>query len=615
MKKICFIIIMVVFSLFMTSCTETYTKEGELKKFFSSHSFDLTYSIKVPNQKAIIFKFVQTEDAFLMEYVADFGSEDLSIIIDKDNNLFYDLGKNIALVESEQEEIDEEIDAFDYIYNIQESENMLTFDFDMVEYIESMDMDLSGMILYADDVSFTCYFSDQKISRFDYEVNGVKSIIRVMNYVYGKNNSSIDAGIEIEMPELESCVKMSEEELSDHILTGASGDIDNYRLTVENYNVALTNGEILKTSFKGYIYDDTNGVKVKTLEIDDVVIDESNYTENGNYLIQVYKDYCGKRLTADIVLQVKNDMVVESIAKLDMIEKLNYMFKLDEYIYLCDDKYLYKFDIECKELLGKLDLKCIGNSHYVKDDYLYVAAHYPYDTTYNDSDSYLGTVTKIKLSEFKVEKQVHVNCLPKSIIVDKRDNVILSKGANQHVDIDQVDMETGKLTHIFSGYQNDVLLYDEVDDAITVLTYGHSGGNDLFKYNGSKWEEVGYSSIQNVLVYLKLGDSYVTDEGLYKYDMLKNEYYLEKFDYGKDVDSDLTLEVTGVFVDDGKAYILERYLFQYDPLNLIVYDIETKVYFRYMVSEQYQKDFTYMYADSGYVFIVFDDLEIIKVKI
>ena len=97
--------------------------------------------------------------------------------------------------------------------------------------------------------------------------------------------------------------------------------------------------------------------------------------------------------------------------------------------------------------------------------------------------------------------------------------------------------------------------------------------------------------------------------------MLTNEYYLEKFDYSKDIDSDLTLEVTGVTVDDGKAYILERYLFQYDPLNLIVYDIETQVYFRYMVSKQYQKDFTYMYADSGYVFIVFDDLEIIKVKI
>ena len=63
-------------------------------------------------------------------------------------------------------------------------------------------------------------------------------------------------------------------------------------------------------------------------------------------------------------------------------------------------------------------------------------------------------------------------------------------------------METGELTHLFRGYQDDVLIYDEVGDAITLLTYGHSGANDLFKYNGTKWEEVGYSSIQNVLVYL-----------------------------------------------------------------------------------------------------------------
>ena len=47
---------------------------------------------------------------------------------------------------------------------------------------------------------------------------------------------------------------MSQTELTDHINMGASGDVDNYELVVLRHNIVEINGEILKKSFEGYIY-------------------------------------------------------------------------------------------------------------------------------------------------------------------------------------------------------------------------------------------------------------------------------------------------------------------------------------------------------------------------
>lgn len=627
MKKIYIFFIIIVFSIFMVSCEGSYSKENELKRFFNSHSVDIYCKIRIPNKPAASFTIVATENAFLMESSTVLGNdEELSIIVDKDNNLFYNLGESIAHVKLEPEEdaeiepeeddeIIEEVDPFDYISNIYKSETMMTFDFNMVEYMELIDSSFSNMIPSDEVVTGSCYFDEQKIKQLEYKIGEVKVIIKVNNYVYYDYVSSEDVGIKIDIPNIDECVSMSEAELSEHISTGASGDVDNYELVIKDYNIAEINGEIIKDSFRGYIYDKTNDVIVKGLNIDDVYFDMQNYLEQGDNNIKACIDYVGKQLAAEIILDVKKDIVIEEITTLDEIGKLKYIFELDDYLYVCDEKYLYKYDLECQEVLGKLDLQCIGIDHFVRDDYLYVAAHYPYTTTYNPSNSYKGTVTQIRLSDFTIEKQVHVNCLPRSIIVDNRGSVILSKGANQHVYVSEVNMETGMLTSLFSSYQNDVLLYDPLDDEITVVTLDHTGDNDLYKYNGVAWERKGYSQLEIDDYCLKVDDSYVTSNGVYYKHSVTNEYVFEEFEYAEDNELKYGNDILFATVGDGKAYIAESKRFDDVVRNLIVYDLETKTYVRYMISEEDRKLILFMYENSGYVFMIHEDGSIYKVKI
>lgn len=621
MKKIYLLLVFFAFAVFMTSCAEisigeTSAKEKELKNFFNSDLVDINYKIRIPNQPTVAFKIVGNENAFLINSSSLDNDEKLSIIIDKDNNLFYNLGKNIAHVKlNDEDEITFEVDPFDYITNIQEGETMLKFDFNMSEYMELVDIGLSNIILFDDVVTFTCYFKEGRIVQLEYNIDEIKVIVKVVNYQNSDNITSEEAGIVIDIPDLDECVSMSQTELTEHINMGASGDVDNYELVVLRHNIAEINGEILKKSFDGYIYDKTNGVKIKDLDINDVYFDMQNYLELGDSKIKVCVDYVGKQFATDIILEIKKDIIVEEITTLNEIGNLKYMFKLDDYLYVCDEKYLYKYDFDCQEVLGKLDLQCIGVDHFVKDDYLYVAAHYPYTTTYNPSGSYKGTVTKIKLDDFVIEKQVHVNCLPRSIIVDNRGSVILSKGSNQHVYIDEVNMETGDLTNLFTGYQNDVLLYDPLDDAITVITLGHTGDNGLYKYNGAGWEYKGDSPLEFDDYFLKVEDSLVSDKGVYCKNSITNEYMFIEFEYAEDEDLAYSAQIRNATVGDKKVYIAESQFFDETARNLIVYDLETKTYVRYMISLEYRKTVLFMYEYLGYLYMIHEDGYIYKVKI
>lgn len=293
------------------------------------------------------------------------------------------------------------------------------------------------------------------------------------------------------------------------------------------------------------------------------------------------------------------------------LNDLAYGFKIGDYAYLCDKKYLYKYDAKFTAFYGKLDLKCQGISHYVKDGYLYVAAHYPYTTTYNDSDSYDGSVTQINLYNFSIVKQVHVKCLPESIIVDNRGYVYLSRGANQHVNNVQVNMETGELTPIFSGYQGDILLYDSVNDAIIALTPRITSDNYIYKYDGSKWVKEGIASMETPKVYYKENDSYVSPYGIYEFDSLTNAFVLNAFELEK-----LPMYYINYAAADSEiAYILGSNKYDEDKVNiLVVYDLETDQIDAIQIPKKYQSNVTFAYVYSGDLYVGNTNGSIIRFK-
>ena len=83
--------------------------------------------------------------------------------------------------------------------------------------------------------------------------------------------------------------------------------------------------------------------------------------------------YYGATFTAEIKANKIKNAEVETVK--NILAKLTYGFSIDNNIYLCDERYLYKFDPKSNELIGKIDLQSIGKSHYVKDDFLYIFTH------------------------------------------------------------------------------------------------------------------------------------------------------------------------------------------------------------------------------------------------
>ena len=515
MKKIYFALIIIFLSTFMASCKPNNV--DELDNFLNSHSFDMIIKETSNGEDVDILKIVGTKKALLVEpMIKTKEGIKVPIIIDKSNNLFY-LCDNKPIHVKLEKKINK-IEIYDYVTNIKDETEYITFDFNIGKYKELFDQKLIDNLPDIENINIVCLFDENgKISELKYDYKDITTKIQVFNYTNNKKKDAVDIGIEeIDVPEIEDCRTLIYEELLEYI-------------------------------------------------------------ENGT-------------VASSIKLEIKN---------------ITYGFKIDDYIYLCDSRYLYKYEKNSNKLCGKLDLQCRGISHYVKGEYLYVAAHFPYYSTFNDEDAYDGSVTKIKLSDFTIDKQVHVKCLPESIIVDNRDNVILSKGANQHVNCVQVDMETGALKNVFRSYQRDKLLYDSINDVIIMLTVSTSEDNCVFKYNGTKWVQDGYSSIEHTRIYYngqKNGqNSYITPYGTYEFNLFTNGYVFDKFDY----DFYLPTNIHYVTADEEKAYILYSDFFEdIKTENIILYDIETDTYRTVGIPIEYSDEIIFAYVDSGKLYMI-----------
>ncbi len=382
-----------------------------------------------------------------------------------------------------------------------------------------------------------------------------------------------------------------------------------YKLIISSHNFEIYNYKLYGNTLSGYIYDTVNQTKIKDITINDVNYNEFEvFLEHEDTFI-VSTKYYGATFTAEIKANKIKNAEFETVK--NILTKLTYGFSIDNNIYLCDERYLYKFDPRSNELIGKIDLQSIGKSHYVKDDFLYITSYVPYENTYREDDEFVGYITKIKLTDFTIDKQTKVNCFPNSIIVDNRDNVLISKSANQQVYIDEVDMETGSLTPLIDSHAHDVLLYDSYNDVLLVIQYASGRSNEYYIYDGISWKLSGYNSQEHDVLLYTSNELLIFDNGIYHYDIATNNYVFHEIICSK-IALNYYFKQQSATIDNEYVYILEYSSF--NRINsLIVYNINTDNFNRYFIPIDNPVNFKFMYIVDDIIYCISDNGIIYKI--
>lgn len=196
---------------------------------------------------------------------------------------------------------------------------------------------------------------------------------------------------------------------------------------------------------------------------------------------------------------------------LEDILSVSHVFKIDNNMYLCDSQYLYKFDLDFKNVLGKIDLKYQGVFHCVKGKYLYVSA--------KESDPNLsgGSITKIDLEKFTLIDQMILDFSPFSIGVKDDSEILTSVSAGSNKMLRTVNLETKEVKKLISAELNDYIFYDSEENAYLIGTF-RSGNCRKVVYKQYRWTTSSYNSpleFDDLYYFDKQNEIYFTDMGVY----------------------------------------------------------------------------------------------------
>ncbi len=259
-----------------------------------------------------------------------------------------------------------------------------------------------------------------------------------------------------------------------------------------NKNYKLNIGE--EFNLVANLFDTDNGqeVKLENLNCDIIYTPELDLSTIGKktykVTIIINNSYCkGYTFEEEITIDITKSVQVDKEINFNE-SNIENIFLVQDYLLVADENRLYKIDTSTNSIISSANILAKCSSVYYKEGYLYVAAYYPYESYYMKEDEYSGVITKINFDTFEIDKQVEVNCYPYTIIVDNRNQVIVSKGKNQHVNYSYVDMNTGSLTTLKKGYERDYLIYDSITDSLHIITQQHTGGNELLDYKNGYYE-------------------------------------------------------------------------------------------------------------------------------
>ncbi len=601
MKKIIIAISLLLISILIISCGGETGKNltRVVNKFLNTDSYDLTIQKESGKNTYDLFR-VKTEKNLLC--INPIEASNLKFMVLKNKDFFINTNGQMIYTNLNSDSLENfEINIKDNIDEIIQQDDKVTFKLNLKRALKNFWFDFSKVISVYSEVKVTCFIEDNKVTRLEYGSSYNKTIIIVNSY-----NKNIDVNI----PSRKDCVYYSEEEMLEYLNSGASGEIDKYTLILNNNSINLNLNEEFKGSFKGVIYDTVNKCVVKKVNNEELEYEKIKSDEVGKYSFKVSTKYLEKDISADVYVDVIGKLNIDSSSEIIDISKIVYGFNVGNYVYLCDKQYIYKYDYQCSKLYGKIDLHCAAKSHYVKGEYLYVAAYYPYDSTYLEEDAYDGSVTKIKLSDFTIDRQVAVSCLPHCIIVDNRDNVILTKGANQHIDYAEVNMRDGSLTPVIDGYERDIMVYDANRDILTSIPVGITTDSGDYEYKNNNWIEKSPSKLDFSKIYLQEYGLLVTNAGIYKYDYFVDDYVLLKVKH--DPISIYNDGFKYITTDGENAYVIGKDDYK-KAISLTIYNLEKEEYETIINPFEIKANgIICSYVYSNYLFIITNQNEIIK---
>lgn len=195
------------------------------------------------------------------------------------------------------------------------------------------------------------------------------------------------------------------------------------------------------------------------------------------------------------------------------ISTVSYAFRIENNVYVCDSKYLYKFDSNFENVLGKIDLGYSGVFHCVKGKYLYVSA------TETNPDLTAGSITKIDLETFTCVDQMILDFSPFSIGVKDDTEILVSIYEGSSSTTKKVNLKTKETTGAFSAQKKSYIFYlPEEDGYLSLAQFDCMDQYRLLKYKQYRWQssQKYYGLNAENLFYYNLEDGvFVSEAGAY----------------------------------------------------------------------------------------------------
>lgn len=428
-------------------------------------------------------------------------------------------------------------------------------------------------------------------------------VVVTLTYRFKINDEKREGTIQVEVP----CTENYEFRL----------EYEKYYIGDINQDFSLTgkiykNGEVFNAYFPKIIiegnydttipgeYDLTGSIEFKSENID----------KEGNTVVKII----GLKDTFKLIVLTPNEATFEEYSK-EKYDSVEYSFGFDHYYIICPVDSLIIYDLNDPTAYKTISINGRCNSHYYKEGYLYISSVDPYEDKY--SDNFTGSISKIDLKNATLVEEIRVNSAPDSIVVDKRNNIIISKEQNQHVSIDYLDMKTKEISIMCYGYYGDELIYNEQDDMVMIVSKASTTDPNIYKYNeeSETFElfEMFYELNPLVMapdIFGRNGNSFIYGSQLYTKayaEFINGEAQAKKIDI---INQKLSWSALyEVCITDNNLVIM-----QYCPIDLkagtsfcyiTVYDRETTKYQTYQKITNYngnQLGGIYMYNGNIYVF-------------
>lgn len=425
----------------------------------------------------------------------ELSQTDVKFILDlSTNHMYYEGYEWNGIVEVEPDEtINSNMSFTDYMDNIsyQEEDNVTFINakidfqalinesglFDIYEDVIFEESPLNDIVIEVKDnkVEEICIYQDKETAKDEF--------IKLVVYSYGEdfyNTITLANRYEFVNDEETFNDKMGLD--LEHMLGLPS--TSGYQFSLDRSNYYIKEGTNLNLS--GNVYYNQN-LKNKVWNDDIEIVGYYDINTPGEYKLYATTNCADGALIDEFVLTVIGDKNVNAslyTAKTYLGSK--YQFAFDKYYGICDNKKLYLYDLDNNNCYT-FDLKGHGSSYFAKDNYLYVTSYEDYDNYYYlDDDEFVGHIFKINLTNLNVEKDVTINRYPYSIVVDKYDNVFISKGNNGFEYIEKVDLDTLEITP-FKEYvtSKSQLLYDEQSESIILAHTASTAYPCRYKYDPS----------------------------------------------------------------------------------------------------------------------------------